>query len=226
MANIKINDLNLAGAVSDTMQLETDTGGSAANKITVAQLSSKILSTDLKFKATIENAIQTSNSGLDGLNESNIVLKQTLPNEFQLLTGTTDLLVTTSCTIDQNLSTASDVEFNALSLINEINEFSTDGTLSGNSDLAVPTEKAVKTYIDDISFGNRQIDQLTISGDGQTAFTLSQTPLDPALDVYLNGLWNGIRGTDYNQTGISFTWLDYLGVTLKTTDSLVVEYLY
>lgn len=28
-----------------------------------------------------------------------------------------------------------------------INEFSTDGTLGGNSDLAVPTEKAVKTYV-------------------------------------------------------------------------------
>ena len=28
-----------------------------------------------------------------------------------------------------------------------INEFSTDGTLAGNSDLAVPTEKAVKTYV-------------------------------------------------------------------------------
>lgn len=29
-----------------------------------------------------------------------------------------------------------------------INEFSTDNTLSGNSDTAVPTEKAVKTYVD------------------------------------------------------------------------------
>lgn len=29
-----------------------------------------------------------------------------------------------------------------------VNEFSTDGTLSGNSDDAVPTEKAVKTYVD------------------------------------------------------------------------------
>jgi hypothetical protein len=34
-----------------------------------------------------------------------------------------------------------------------INEFSTDGTLSGNSDNAVPTEKAVKTYIDSLSSG-------------------------------------------------------------------------
>lgn len=29
-----------------------------------------------------------------------------------------------------------------------INEFSTDGTMAGNSDTALPTEKAVKTYID------------------------------------------------------------------------------
>ncbi len=32
-----------------------------------------------------------------------------------------------------------------------VNEFSTDGTLSGNSDNAVPTEKAVKTYVDNNS---------------------------------------------------------------------------
>lgn len=31
----------------------------------------------------------------------------------------------------------------------EIDEFSTDGTLAGNSDTAIPTEKAVKTYVDD-----------------------------------------------------------------------------
>lgn len=33
-----------------------------------------------------------------------------------------------------------------------INEFSTDGTLLGNSDIAVPTEQAVKTYVDTNSF--------------------------------------------------------------------------
>jgi len=31
---------------------------------------------------------------------------------------------------------------------NTVNEFSIDGTLGGNSDAAVPTEKAVKTYVD------------------------------------------------------------------------------
>ncbi|MDD4986341.1 MAG: glycosyl hydrolase family 28-related protein, partial [Dehalococcoidales bacterium] len=32
--------------------------------------------------------------------------------------------------------------------LQEISEFSTDGTMAGNSDTAVPTEKAVKTYVD------------------------------------------------------------------------------
>jgi uncharacterized ubiquitin-like protein YukD len=35
-----------------------------------------------------------------------------------------------------------------LTLVNYINEISTDVTLSGNSDLVLPTEKAVKTYVD------------------------------------------------------------------------------
>ena len=35
-----------------------------------------------------------------------------------------------------------------------INEFSTDGTLGGNSNTAVPTEQAVKTYVDANSGGN------------------------------------------------------------------------
>jgi len=39
-------------------------------------------------------------------------------------------------------------DFSALTLVNQINEFSTDDTLSGDSDTAVPTERAVKTYVD------------------------------------------------------------------------------
>jgi len=41
-----------------------------------------------------------------------------------------------------------------------INEFSADGTLSGNSDTAVPTERAVKTYVDSKS----DIPYLNVSG--------------------------------------------------------------
>jgi hypothetical protein len=40
------------------------------------------------------------------------------------------------------------IESITLNLGTNINEFSTDGTLGGDSDNAVPTEKAVKTYVD------------------------------------------------------------------------------
>lgn len=36
----------------------------------------------------------------------------------------------------------------SITLTNAVTEFSTDGTLSGDSDSALPTEKAVKTYVD------------------------------------------------------------------------------
>jgi len=49
-----------------------------------------------------------------------------------------------------------------LSAGTDINEFSTDGTLAGNSDDAVPTEKAVKTYVDGVAGGN-PFDSLFVS---------------------------------------------------------------
>jgi len=49
-----------------------------------------------------------------------------------------------------NLMTSSlPAEFSVITLGgNLVNEFSTDGTLIGNSDTAIPTERAVKTYVD------------------------------------------------------------------------------
>ena len=47
-----------------------------------------------------------------------------------------------------NFSTAGLGTFTSLTVVNNINEFSTDGTLAGDSDTALPTEKATKTYVD------------------------------------------------------------------------------
>jgi len=49
---------------------------------------------------------------------------------------------------DQGLKQADSPVFSGLTIVNLINEFSIDGTLGDNSDSAVPTEKAVKTYVD------------------------------------------------------------------------------
>lgn len=61
-----------------------------------------------------------------------------------------NVLQTTGVTVDDsnNITGVALITPTSISLTNTINEFSTDGTLGGNSDSAVPTEKAVKTYVD------------------------------------------------------------------------------
>ena len=61
-----------------------------------------------------------------------------------------------------------------------INELSTDGNLSGNSDAAIPTEKAVKKYVDDRS-GSRYFE----SGSLTTDFFNLDTTLRP-IGITLN----------------------------------------
>lgn len=63
-----------------------------------------------------------------------------------------------------------------------VNEFSIDTTLSGNSDSAVPTEKAVKTYIDErvtksFGFMSFQSDEHVATGSGTVGVCIS-TDLD------------------------------------------------
>jgi len=64
-------------------------------------------------------------------------------------------LVLVNSSIDGELSIT-----NGLTLVNRITEFSTDGTLGDNSDNAVPTEKAVKTYVDN-NLGASSIEDLS-----------------------------------------------------------------
>jgi len=65
---------------------------------------------------------------------------------------------------------------------------------------------------------------LTISGDGQTAFTLAGTPnSDADFTLYLNGQLRTLTA-DYTRSGTSLTWGDPGGLTLKTTDELKARY--
>ena len=48
----------------------------------------------------------------------------------------------------QDLRTSASPEFAGVTVVNAITEFSTDGTMGGDSDSAVPTEKATKLYTD------------------------------------------------------------------------------
>jgi hypothetical protein len=71
----------------------------------------------------------------------------TISSNLTLTTGTLDTV--------QDIQTTSAVTFASITLTSggTANEVSTDGTLSGNSDSAIPTEKAVKTYVDTFAQG-------------------------------------------------------------------------
>ena len=77
-----------------------------------------------------------------------------------------------------------------------INEFSTDGTLAGDSDNAVPTEKAVKTYVDNTGFKSKA------RGYRATAQTIPQTEWTK---VQLNYESFDVLGEFDNVTNYRFT---------------------
>ena len=70
-----------------------------------------------------------------------------------------------------------------------INEFSTDGTLAGDSDNAVPTEKAVKTYVNNVTGGIIQAD-VNLAG---------ATPVDADVSGWPDGGKGHGIGTDSSE---------------------------
>ncbi|WP_424097828.1 hypothetical protein [Moorena producens] len=74
-----------------------------------------------------------------------------------------------SLTIDENLAVGGNFQLGTLS----INEFSSDGNLADNSNLAVPTEQAVKTYVDnEITKVNNNLDtKADLNGAASQDFT-------------------------------------------------------
>ena len=68
----------------------------------------------------------------------------------------------------------------------QVNEFSTDGTLSQNSNVKVPTQQAVKTYVDSLSgvSGNFTVGgNLTVSGTTTTVNSTNTTISDKLLEL-------------------------------------------
>ena len=68
----------------------------------------------------------------------------------------------------------------------QVNEFSTDGTMSQNSNVKVPTQQAVKTYVDNISGvgGNFTVGgNLTVSGTTTTVNSTNTTISDKLLEL-------------------------------------------
>jgi hypothetical protein len=90
--------------------------------------------------------------------------------------------ITTSSDADGNITITGPTSFDNLTGLQftigvAISEFSSDGTLADNSDFAVPTEKAVKTYVDTAistfdSVGNFTLGSSIIDTDDSSSITI------------------------------------------------------
>lgn len=102
-----------------------------------------------------------ANVSLSGLTASRLLSTDadsklaSVSNLASWVAGTTNQLTVTDDTdgsitlsLPQNIHTGATPTFAGLTVVNAITEFSTDDTLGGNSDSTLPTEKAVKTYVD------------------------------------------------------------------------------
>lgn len=90
----------------------------------------------------------------------------------------------------------SSIEAISITLVNTVDEFSTDGNLTGNSDTALPTEKAVKAYVDGKISGIDEHNELRniqggLGGDATTAEHYHLT-LDSYEGIYSAPLMIGI----------------------------------
>lgn len=124
---------------------------------TLAGDSDTAVPTEKAVKTYVDNAISTlsSNSISDG--DSSVVVADSTAGSS--VTVTIDSAVVTTYTPGGVTLTSGAT----------INEFSTDGTLSGDSNTAVPTEQAVKTYIDNKIISTGVLNVYTVSSDS-TAF--------------------------------------------------------
>ena len=91
-----------------------------------------------------------------------------------------------------------------------IDEFSTDGTLVGNSDTALPTEKAVKTYVGTVVGAASKI----LAGDSSVEVTdAANGKVEVTIDATIEGTWDpdGLTlkaGASINEFSIDGTLVD------------------
>jgi hypothetical protein len=188
-----------------TELLEMSEGGVKSVKVAVNEAltrlyadGSVILTTDSTTGITVLGDVHCDDlftSG-DTIHVGTGLIKSTAGN-IELYYAGTKTFETTTAGIKLNLGAAT------------INEFSIDGTLAGDSDVAVPTEKAVKTYVDtQIATTDEHNELLGLQGGDSTSEfyhldlqTFSQISSDATSvifsgDIYANDLF--VSGTTIN----------------------------
>jgi len=90
------------------------------------------------------------------------------------------------------LSTPDQAEFTSVTMTNTVSEFSTDGTFAGDSDTAVPTEKATKTYVDNaINNTLRNVNHISSDSTGVAGDLLLVDTTSGNIDIELLATYKG-----------------------------------
>lgn len=212
-------------ATAGALTLSTATSG-AINITPADDLNITATGSDVDIDSATFTADFTGAMSIDSADDSNITMTannagaKTFTVKADNSGGGNGILALTGKTNVKQVIGSDDILITNTSGINlknvgaTINEFSTDGTLADNSDTAVPTEKAVKTYVDtqltaeDLDFagdtgGAQSVDldsqSLTIAGGTNVSTVGSAQTLTVNLDATLTGL------TEVNTTTIDVT---------------------
>lgn len=134
------------------------------------------------------------------------------------------------------------IKDSGITLVNNVTEFSIDNTLSGNSDLAVPTEKATKEYIDNINvymLGAGVVSgfAITNNGDGTVnvaggvcylrssnadAAPIAKYTVGPSAIIALTNMSNNYVYIDYNG-GVPIYAVTVTGATVRDNENTFIE---
>lgn len=128
---------------------------------------------DLTNKPTIPSDVSQLSDNTNILfngDYNNLTDRPTIPTDISQLTDTSGLLAAATFSGSYNDLTDKPTSFTQLTSIamnvgNAIDEFSNDNTLAGNSNSAVPTEFAVKGYVDDAIANFSEIGNFSLTTD-------------------------------------------------------------
>ena len=178
------------------------------NKISIDGTFSDNLDSNLVSEKAIKTFVTASITAKDEFVELNDT-----PANY---TGSAGKLVRVNLTPD-SLEFTDSPTLSSLTITNNINEFSTDGTLAGNSDSVLPSEKAVKTYVDN-SIASK--DQFTELSDTPSSYATSNYKI---LRVDNGPLNVEFAGTTLQEPGANNFQLDYGTTKLDVLSSCSID---
>lgn len=171
MANIfridRTNNKIEVGTTETTINIGSHSASSLLALDASKNLTTKVIGTD----------VQAHGDVLDDLNGLGA---NSADGEFLVGTGAGVLDWESGATARTSIGLGTDDSpiFAGLTLVNAITEFSTDGTLGDDSDSAVPTEKAVKTYADSLGYVDRGDVSVSDFDEGDSPTEGAWTDLD------------------------------------------------